>query len=104
MKEKIDLPTGVEVKTEKLGGDGVNINHFKVEPDKRGEGRGTEAMTALLDYFSQQGREYVVVNIGTGGRKPEDVVSWLTRFGFDINEASAGHVDGILELNDYGEG
>jgi len=91
----------VDVQVDELSnGDGANINHFLVDANKRGKGHGSRAMEALLDGLEAEGKEYVAVNIGTGGGEPDGVVDWLEGYGFEIEEARPGHVDGILELDE----
>jgi len=84
---------GVEFEYERLE-NGVNINHFFVDIDKRGNGRGTEVIQRLIDKFEDEGYKYVVVNIGGGKRSRE----FLKKNGFKIVEFSEDHVTAEIDL------
>lgn len=84
---------GVEFEYEHLE-DGVNINHFFVDIDKRGNGRGSEVIQSLIDRFEDQGYNYVVVNMGGGEGSRE----FLRRNGFEIVEFSEDHVTAETDL------
>lgn len=74
--------------------DGVNINHFLVEPEHRQEGHGRRTLDNLVKKFDQEGYNYVVINMKGG----EIAVKFLESCGFDIVEKSNDHVTGEREL------
>lgn len=92
------LPDPVTVGYECVDGNGVNVNHFAVHPDERGEGYGTDAMETVIEYFRTVGKDYLTVNMGTGGREPEKVAGWLSELGFEVNESLHGHVTATYEF------
>lgn len=98
MSDKIKSIT--DIATDDLSGNGVNINHFKIDREYRDKGYGTKALKGIIKYYRQNtDKEYIVINMGTGSIGSQKVAEWLEDIGFDINESREDHVDGILELN-----
>lgn len=97
MPEKIKSITDVD--TDNLSGNGVNINHFKIDREYRNKGYGTKALKGIIKYYKQNtNKEYIVINMGTRSIGTQKAVEWLEDIGFDIKESREDHVDGILEL------
>jgi GNAT superfamily N-acetyltransferase len=85
---------GVEYIVDELGGGGVNVSHFKVMPDLRGEGRGRAVMAGIERTARERGRDYMVVNMGDSER----AAPMLEYMGFDVVEESRDHVTAEKEL------
>jgi len=79
--------------------DGVNINHFYVDPDRRRQSLGTTTLDTLITHFTETypSLEYVVVN-AKGGVGMKRLLSAL---GFKIIEDHSdrdGHITGELSV------
>jgi GNAT superfamily N-acetyltransferase len=85
---------GVEYTVERME-DGLNVSHFYVNPEFRGEGRGRDVMRGIIDEARSNGFDYVVVNIGDR----ETSLPFLRSLGFDIVEAHPDHVTAEIELS-----
>lgn len=74
---------------------GVNINHFRVDPDRRRQDHGTTVLVQLLAAAANAGAEYIVVNMKGG----EPARQFLEHHGFEIVEhhSSDGHVTGLQD-------
>lgn len=89
-----------EIQSDELSnGKGVNISHFRINPNYQNQGYGTKALEGVIKYYKNNtNKEYIAINIGTNNIGSEKVAEWLEGFGFNINECKNDHVDGILEI------
>ena len=79
---------GVEYDYEWTSEDGVNISHFWVPPENRGQGLGEEVLWSIIEELRAEGAEFIVVNMGGGAGAGE----FLRKQGFERVEETSDHV------------